>query len=105
MGLHSCGIKDHLLTFGTMSQDLASFPGVIRTILLVLLLFFVARILGRIFLPMIAQQRKGSTNRNNSSAPHRPEGEVRVEQIRKNASNDAGSGKHEGEYVDYKEVD
>ncbi len=84
-----------------MSQDLASFPTLIRTILLILLLFFAARILGRIILPMLSQKRKAP----NGNAKERPEGEVRIEQVNKDAKKNTSSDSADGDYVDYKEVE
>jgi hypothetical protein len=84
-----------------MSQNLASFSGMFRTILLILLLFFAARLLGRIIMPMLSQKRKAP----NGNAEARPEGEVRIEQINKNTRKNKSADGNDGEYVDYKEVD
>lgn len=85
-----------------MPQELASVPGIFRTVLLVLLLFFAARILGRILLPFINGQKGRPGNYPNN--PPRPEGDVRIEKTKSATGSQRSQNDQEGDYVDYKEV-
>jgi hypothetical protein len=84
-----------------MHQQLASAPGLLRTLLLILILFIAARILGRILTPWLQGQKRPTAK--GPDAENRREGEVRIEYLNKNKKKDTNPAG--GEYVDYKEVD
>lgn len=87
----------------------ASFSGVIRTILIVLLVYFGLKILFRWFGPLILKyfmkklgkrfEQQFSQYQQNS---RRDEGEVSIE---KKPKNKRKSNKNVGEYIDYEEID
>jgi len=71
-----------------------------------LAIYFVVRILGRLFAPILNGRSSGGSNsgtsRDNSS---RPEGDVRVEFTKKQKSSKDDSSRKEGEYIDFEEID
>ncbi len=72
-------------------------------VLILLLIYFGVRLLGRMFAPR-SRGRNGSTPRNERT-DHRREGEVRIEYTDKNKGQKSGDDKIGGEYVDYEELD
>ncbi|WP_066217949.1 DUF4834 family protein [Formosa haliotis] len=88
----------------------ASATGLMRTILIILLIWFGGKILLRMFAPVImqffvkkAEQKFGSQFNPNQQRPRQapPEGEVIIEKMPKQET----SNKNVGEYVDYEEID
>ncbi|MDW5288368.1 DUF4834 family protein [Formosa sp. PL04] len=88
----------------------ASATGLMRTILIILLIWFGGKILLRLFAPFImqffvkkAEEKFGSqfnpNQQKRQQAP--PEGEVVIDKIPKQET----SNKNVGEYVDYEEID
>lgn len=88
----------------------ASATGLMRTILIILLIWFGGKILLRLFAPVImqffvkkAEEKFGSqfnpNQQKRQQAP--PEGEVVIDKIPKQET----SNKNVGEYVDYEEID
>jgi hypothetical protein len=89
----------------------ASATGLIRTILIILLIYYGIKIISRIFGPAIikyaakktAERFGGQFNTNQGSKKEAPikEGEVTIDKI----PNTKTSNKNVGEYVDYEEID
>jgi hypothetical protein len=80
----------------------ASIPGVLRTILIILAIYFLVRLLGRMFKPVMREE--GSSSRRNSRSNNRKEGDVTIEYTegqKKSRKKDSG----EGDYVDFEELD
>lgn len=80
----------------------ASIPGVFRTILIILAIYFLVRLLGRLFMPIMRKEQSGPRSRGGNSA--RKEGDVTIEYTdgqKKNRKKDSG----EGDYVDFEELD
>lgn len=90
----------------------ASFSGVLKTVLIVLLVYFGLKILLRFFGPLLLKyfmkkmgrkfeqqfnQQFGGTN-----PPPQKEGKVSID---KKPKNQEGSDKKVGEYIDYEEID
>lgn len=89
----------------------ASFTGFLRTILIILLVYYALKILARLFAPHIfkflakkAEQRFGAQfgQFQQRQEPTRKEGEVSVDKM---PNKQAASNKTVGEYVDYEEID
>ncbi|MBJ6368822.1 DUF4834 family protein [Snuella sp. CAU 1569] len=90
----------------------ASAVGLLRTILIILMVYFGVKILARLFMPFLAkyvvkkaEQRFGgqfdqSQNRPKQEQPKK-EGEVSIDKI----PNTKTSNKDVGDYVDYEEID
>ena len=89
----------------------ASFTGFIRTILILMLIWYGVKILSRLFAPVLmrfvakkAEQRFGQQF-NQHQKPQQPtqkEGEITVD---KTPKQNKTSNKDVGEYVDYEEID
>ncbi|MFD2550795.1 DUF4834 family protein [Bizionia sediminis] len=91
----------------------ASFTGLIKTILIILLVWYGIKILSRLFAPALmryvakkaeakfGEQFNQQYKRNNQQEPPKKEGETVIDKVpRTNTSN-----KNVGEYVDYEEID
>lgn len=86
--------------------------GLLRVILIILLVYYGLKILGRIFAPYLvkfvtkkAQERFGEGFRGfeyQRPKPKHKEGEVSIDKMPKQSN---GSNKSVGEYVDYEEID
>lgn len=74
-----------------------------RMVLILLLIYFGVRVLGRMFAPR-PRGRTGSRHGNERPDPRR-EGEVRIEYPNKDKRQKSGEDKAGGEYVDYEELD
>ena len=93
-------------------QHYASFTGFIRTILIIMLVYYGIKILSRLLAPYLmrylskkAQQRFGQqfgNHRQQSQQPPRKEGEVSIDKMPQQSKS---SNKDVGEYVDYEEID
>lgn len=89
----------------------ASFTGLVKTILIILLVWYGMKILTRLFAPAImrfvakkAEQRFGQQYGapNTKSKPKEKEGEISIDKM----PNSKSSGNKEvGEYVEYEEID
>ncbi|MFV0540284.1 MAG: DUF4834 family protein [Aestuariibaculum sp.] len=87
----------------------ASFTGFLRTILIILLIYFGIRILSRILKPLLAnyivkkaeEKFGGQFGQYQKQEPLRKEGEVTIDKM----PNKKASNKDVGEYVDYEEID
>ncbi|MEM9050933.1 MAG: hypothetical protein AAGC47_02670 [Bacteroidota bacterium] len=83
----------------------ASLTGVFRTILIILAIYFLVRILGRLLMPFMnggktASRQGGRPSRENN----RKEGDVTVEYTdKKKGKRRTDSG--EGDYIDFEELD
>jgi len=92
----------------------ASVMGLLRTILIILLIYFGLKILSRIFAPLLlrfvakkAEQRFGDQfggfqNQNNSRNDRRKEGETVIDKMPNKSKN---SNDKVGEYIDYEEIE
>lgn len=89
----------------------ASIPGLIRTFLIILLIYFGFKILARLFAPFLmrfvakkASEKFGQQfgQQHRSQEPKRQEGEVVIDKTPKPSKS---SNKDVGEYVDYEEID
>lgn len=90
----------------------ASVTGFIRTILIILLVWYGVKILSRIFAPYLmrymtkkAQERFGQQFQNQQQQKQtrqRPEGEVSIDKM---PNQNKSSNKDVGEYVDFEEID
>jgi len=83
----------------------ASIPGVFRTILIILAIYFLVKMLGRLLMPIMSG--KNSSSRSGGRTAHsnqRKEGEVTVEYTDpKKGKRRSDSG--EGDYIDFEELD
>lgn len=82
--------------------------GLLRTILIILLIYYGIKILSRIFAPVLfkyaakkAEERFGGAFNQQRKEPLRKEGEVTIDKMPENKS----SNKNVGEYVDYEEIE
>ena len=85
----------------------ASFVGFVRTILIIMLIWYGIKILSRLFAPYLmrfvakkAEQRFGQ--QQNKQQPKQKEGETTIDKSPKQTKT---SNKNVGEYVDYEEID
>jgi len=85
----------------------ASATGFIRTILIILVIYYVLKVITRLFAPLLmkyvakkAQERFGGSFQNQRE-PERKEGEVTIDKVPKTKS----SNKNVGDYIDYEEID
>lgn len=86
----------------------ASATGLLRTILIILLIYYGIKVLSRLFSPYLmrfvakkAEERFGDQFNKQQSETKRKEGEVTIDKVPKTKS----SNKDVGEYVDYEEID
>lgn len=86
----------------------ASATGLIRTILIILVIYFGIKILSRLFSPFLikfvvkkAEERFGGQFGSQRQDPQKKEGEVTIDKIPKTKS----SNKNVGDYIDYEEID
>ena len=86
----------------------ASFTGIVRTILILLLIYYGVKIVSRLFAPYLikyvskkAEKQFGEQFGGFPQEPAQKEGEITIDKGPKNKS----SNKSVGEYVDYEEID
>lgn len=80
--------------------------GLLRTIIIILAIYFVVRILGRLFQPYLNPNRgKSNAGFRGKQEPNRSEGEVSVEFTSDKKDSKSGGSKKEGEYIDFEEID
>jgi hypothetical protein len=80
---------------------------IIRTIIVIVLAFYVFRFIGRIVVPFIVKMlfnkaQKDFQNQQSGHEPSREKGDVKVEGKQKK---DEPKGDDDGEYVDFEEID
>lgn len=82
--------------------------GLLRTIFIIVLVYYLFKVLSRIFAPFLmkfavkkAEERFGGQFNQQQQAPKKKEGEVTIDKI----PNIKTSNKDVGDYVDYEEVD
>lgn len=82
--------------------------GLLRTILIILLIYYGIKILSRLFAPMLlkyaakkAQDRFGGAFSQQKQEPIKTEGEISIDKMPKNKT----SNKNVGDYVDYEEIE
>jgi len=88
----------------------ASFTGFLRTLLIILLVYYGIKFLARLFAPyMVRYMSKkmnekfgGQFHQQNQSEPKHKEGETIIDKMPKQ---DTSSNKNVGEYIDYEEID
>jgi len=90
----------------------ASFMGFLRTILIILLIYYGVKILSRIFAPYLLrymskkmQQRFGGQSQQQQQNTYKStakEGETVIDKV---PQSDKTSNKNVGEYIDYEEID
>jgi len=88
----------------------ASFTGFLRTVLIILVVYYGIKMLSRIFAPYMVrymskkmQERFGGQfQQQNQSEPKYKEGETVIDKMPKQ---DTSSNKDVGEYIDYEEID
>ena len=89
----------------------ASFVGFIRTLLIIMLVWYGIKILSRLFAPYLmrfvakkAEQRFGQqfNQKQNEQQPQKKAGETTIDKTPKQSKT---SNKNVGEYVDYEEID
>jgi len=88
----------------------ASFTGLIRTILILILIWYAVKILSRLFAPVLmrfvakkAEERFGQQfNQQQKQPPQQKEGEITIDKAPKQNKT---SNKDVGEYVDYEEIE
>jgi len=85
----------------------ASATGLIRTILIILVIYYVLKVLSRLFAPLLmkfvakkAQEHFGGSFQKQNEPP-RKEGEVTIDKV----PNTKSSNKNVGDYIDYEEID
>ena len=87
----------------------ASLTGVMKTILIIILIYYGIKILSRIFAPALlryvtkkAEKQFGQQfNKQKSPEQSKSEGEISIDKV----PNTKTSNKNVGEYVDYEEID
>ena len=87
----------------------ASATGLVRTILIILAIYFVVKILSRLFSPFLikfvakkaGEHFGGQFGSTNNQEPPKKEGEVTIDKMPKTKS----SNKSVGDYIDYEEID
>lgn len=72
----------------------------IRVFLIIVIVYYAFKIIGKIFVGSLMNQAKSNIRENQRQANHKKEGEVTIVTDRKSSSN-----RNEGEYVDFEEVD
>ena len=82
--------------------------GLLRTILIIVVVWYIFKVLGRIFAPFLikfaakkAEQRFGGFQGRPQQEKPKKEGEVTIDKIPKTKT----SNKDVGDYVDYEEID
>ncbi|RAJ16242.1 MULTISPECIES: DUF4834 family protein [Olleya] len=82
--------------------------GLLRTILIIALIYYGIKILSRLFAPMLfkyaakkAEERFGGAFNQHRQEPIQKEGEISIDKMPENKS----SNKNVGEYVDYEEIE
>ncbi len=87
----------------------ASLMGFLRTILIILLVYYGLKIISRLLAPFMlkyltkkAEQRFGGNFNTYREPPKQKEGEVSIDKMPNNGNS---SNKEVGEYVDYEEID
>jgi len=89
----------------------ASFTGFLRTLLIILLVYYGIKFLSRLFAPYMVRYMSKKMNerfggqfqqQQNQSEPKHKEGETIIDKIPKQ---DTSSNKNVGEYIDYEEID
>jgi hypothetical protein len=89
----------------------ASFTGFLRTLLIILLVYYGIKFLSRLFAPYMVRYMSKKMNerfggqfqqQQNHSGPKHKEGETVIDKIPKQ---DTSSNKNVGEYIDYEEID
>jgi len=89
----------------------ASFTGFLRTLLIILLVYYGLKFLSRLFAPYMVRYMSKKMNerfggqfqqQQNQSEPKHKEGETVIDKIPKQ---DTSSNKNVGEYIDYEEID
>ncbi len=92
-------------------QQYASFVGFIRTILIIMLIWYGLKFLSRLFAPYLmryvskkAEQKFGQqfSQQQSRQQPQQKEGETTID---KTPKQNKASNKNVGEYVDYEEID
>lgn len=85
----------------------ASVPGFLRTILIILLIYYGFKVLTRLFAPFLmkfvakkAEERFGNQY-NKQQESQKKEGEVTIDKV----PNTKSSNKNVGDYIDYEEID
>ncbi len=85
----------------------ASATGFLRTILIILVIYYVLKVISRLFAPLImkfvakkAEEHFGGAFQKQNEPP-RKEGEVTIDKVPKTKS----SNKNVGDYIDYEEID
>ncbi len=86
-----------------MQTVAASLTGVVRTILIIIALYFAVRVLGRLLRPLLYGTKSRPSSANEYS-DRRRDGDVRIEYPRKKKRK-GKNGKGGGEYIDFEEVD
>lgn len=86
----------------------ASFQGLIKMILIILLVYFGLKILSRLFAPFLvkyvakkAEQKFGEAFQNQQHQTEQREGEITIDKVPKRKE----TNKDVGDYVDYEEID
>lgn len=88
----------------------ASLYGFVRTILIILLVYYGIKILSRMFAPYLVrymskkvkQKFEGQFRQQQNHTPKHKEGETIIDKIPKR---DSSTNKKVGEYIDYEEID
>ena len=88
--------------------QLASATGLVRTILIILVIYFGIKILARLFSPFLikfvakkAEERFGGQFGSQQQEAPKKEGEVTIDKM----PNTKSSNKNVGDYIDYEEID
>jgi hypothetical protein len=90
-----------IFILATNQMIYASVVGVFRTILIILIIYYVIKWMTRLFFPLLMKRYFGS-QRNGQPSKEKPEGDVT---IIKRGEKPKGDDDKLGDYVDYEEVD
>ena len=77
----------------------------LRVIALILVFYFIFRIVGRLLMPILGQRKPNPSQGGNAPPDGRREGEVRVEYTDPEKAKKKKSDTGEGEYVDFEELE
>jgi hypothetical protein len=84
----------------SLDMEVASLGGVVRMVLILLAIYILVRLLGRLLQPFMTNQSTRDERR-----PNRKEGDVTIEYTDKSKKNKKNGDSGEGDYIDFEELD
>jgi hypothetical protein len=83
----------------------ASFQGVLRTILIILLIYYILKLLSRILLPILMRKMVSKAEENFRRQAEQFQQKPPSHESQSTSRSQAKSTKKVGEYIDYEEID